>query len=200
MKAKAEVKFQLPQFTTDRTVSHVMQVVEMRSPRHDIILGRDVLTGLGLIVNFRDNILEWDDFVLTMPEPQDLMKPDSSKNEQFAAQTWKPAKYDEEVDLAEILPDDLSSSERKKILDLIGLYPEIFNGKLGKLPVEPIEIELKPDAKPHYQRPYPIPRSQIDSFKKEVKQLVNLGVLKPIFDSPWGSPSFGVPKPNGTVL
>ena len=105
----------------------------------------------------------------------------------------------EVYDLVSCLPQHLSKKEQDQLLALLQKYQDLFQGKLGRLPGPPLDLELKPGADPVYCRPYPIPRSQEAMFKKEVDRMVNLGILKPTFDSPWGSPSFGIPKKNGSM-
>jgi hypothetical protein len=46
---------------------------------------------------------------------------------------------------------------------------------------------------------FPIPKIHSETIKKEVKRLVELGVLKKQPTSEWASPSFIQPKKNGTV-
>ena len=38
-----------------------------------------------------------------------------------------------------------------------------------------------------------------ETFRKEFKRLVEIGVLEPIEGSEWGSPTFVIPKSQGTV-
>ncbi|KAL7523515.1 hypothetical protein ACHAXR_000218, partial [Thalassiosira sp. AJA248-18] len=54
-------------------------------------------------------------------------------------------------------------------------------------------------ATPVYSRPYPIPRIHLQTFKKELDHLVQLGVLAPQNESEWASPTFIIPKKDGRV-
>ena len=58
-----------------------------------------------------------------------------------------------------------------------------------------MNLDLKDDTTPMCLRPYPVPRAHEAMFRKEVKILVKLGVLKEANDSEWGAPSFAQPKP-----
>ena len=58
----------------------------------------------------------------------------------------------------------------------------------------PLDLELKDDANPVCSRPYSGPRVNIAIFRKEVKRLVKLGVLKEANESEWGAPYFAQPK------
>ena len=42
----------------------------------------------------------------------------------------------------------------------------------GKWKDEPVNIELKPDAKPYFARPYSIPKVHEETMKQEVDRLV----------------------------
>ena len=48
-------------------------------------------------------------------------------------------------------------------------------------------------------RPYAVPKIHMDTFKKELDHLVELGVLSPQGMSEWALPSFIVPKKDGRV-
>ena len=63
-----------------------------------------------------------------------------------------------------------------------------------------MHIELEPGAQPVYRRPYPVPQVHLAAFKKELKHLVELGVLSPVRDTEWGLPTFIIPKKDGRVL
>ena len=59
---------------------------------------------------------------------------------------------------------------------------------------ESVNFDLKPDAKPFHGQPFPVPHIYKETIKKEVLRLVEIGVLKPIQESEWASPSFIMPK------
>ena len=59
---------------------------------------------------------------------------------------------------------------------------------------ELVNFELKPDAKPYHGRPFPVLQVHKDTIKNEVARLVDIGVLKPIQESEWASPSFIISK------
>ena len=82
---------------------------------------------------------------------------------------------------------------------LLVKYEILFEGTFGDLKTDPISLQPRKDAKPYHGRPYPIPHSQLKVFKKEVARLEELGVLKRQPESEWGSPTFIIPKKNGTV-
>jgi hypothetical protein len=68
--------------------------------------------------------------------------------------------------------------------------------------MEPISLQLKnPNCKPIHARAYTVPRSveQQLQYSKEIVRLVDIGVLEEEFVFEWVSPSFAIPKKNGTV-
>ena len=61
------------------------------------------------------------------------------------------------------------------------------------------KIELQENAKLFHAWAFPIPCIHEDILKKEVEQLIKLGVLKRLNYSQWAAPTFVIPKKNGTV-
>ena len=60
-------------------------------------------------------------------------------------------------------------------------------------------IELEEGAQPVYRRPYPVPVVHMETFRKELEHLVQIGVLSLTRDSEWGLPTFIIPKKDGRV-
>jgi hypothetical protein len=52
---------------------------------------------------------------------------------------------------------------------------------------------------PFQLSPFPVPKIHEETLKKEINRLCDLGVLKPQFALEYQSPSFIIPKKNGTV-
>ena len=71
-------------------------------------------------------------------------------------------------------PDDL--------LPLIDEFKEIFDEKLGKLPVE-YKIRIDSEAIPVVNAPRKIPVAMKDSVKKELDRMVNIGVIAPVTEA-----------------
>ena len=70
---------------------------------------------------------------------------------------------------------------------------------LGKLQHKPAELELKEGANPRHSRLHPMSKCHKDALQKEVNQSVELGALKRVNDSEWATPSFIIPKKDGTA-
>ena len=110
------------------------------------------------------------------------------------------AKY-EKADLQSVVDDceHLSNSEKNKLLELLQEFEELFDGTLGDWTTEPVSFEVKNGATPYRGRAFPVPKVHKETLIKEVERLCKLGVLKREYDSEWASPSFIVPKKDGTV-
>lgn len=66
-------------------------------------------------------------------------------------------------------------------------YSDLFNGELGKLPVQ-YRIKLKPDAAPVIRPPRKIPLAMEQRVKQKLDDMVSTGVLAPVSrPTPWVS-------------
>ena len=84
-------------------------------------------------------------------------------------------------------------------MKLLKQYEKLFDGTLGKWSTPPVKIETRPGSRPVNSRWYPVPRINKHTFKKELEQLVKIGVLERVQESEWGTPVFIIPKKEGTV-
>ena len=77
----------------------------------------------------------------------------------------------------------------------------LFQGKLGEWPDVEVNVKLKPGTIPyHCQRPFRILHFYLETLKKEVDRLVEIGVLELASgESAWAAPSFIIPKKDGRV-
>ncbi len=78
-------------------------------------------------------------------------------------------------------------------------FEELFDGTLGDWDCTPVSLQLKEGAQPFHGRPFPIPKKHVETLKKEIQRLCDLGVLKWQADSEWASQTFIVPKKDNTV-
>ena len=77
---------------------------------------------------------------------------------------------------------------------LLRKFEDLFGGTFFTWNITTVDLELKDDAKPVCSQPYPVLTVHEAMFRKEVKRLVNLGVLEEANDSEWESPPFAQPK------
>ena len=105
------------------------------------------------------------------------------------------------ADLPEVVKTctHLSQNIQNVLLEVLWKFEDLFDGTLGDWTTEPVNFKLKSGAKPYHSRAFPIPKVHSETIKKEVKRLVELGVLEWQPTSEWASPSFIQPKKNGTV-
>jgi hypothetical protein len=87
------------------------------------------------------------------------------------------------------------------LFNSLSKYPELFSGGLGKATgIKPIHLELKSDATPyHIKRAFTIPQCYMETTKKEIDRLCQIGVLEKNSDSEWGCGTFIRPKKTGDV-
>ena len=85
------------------------------------------------------------------------------------------------------------------LLNTLRAISMLFNGTLGIYPHKKVHIDIDPNAKPVHVRAYPLQHIHLSTFKGELDHLVDLGVLVPQRESEWASPSFIIPKKDGTV-
>ena len=58
---------------------------------------------------------------------------------------------------------------------------------------------VKKDAVPKHHKPFPVPKIHEVTLQNELTRLCKIGVLRKCSDSTWASPTFIIPKKNGTV-
>ena len=88
----------------------------------------------------------------------------------------------------------MTSVEQRKLRRFLHKYKSIFDGQLGQWKGPPVNIELREEVKPSYQKAYPVPQSQKAMLMAEIERLVKIGVLRHITDSEWGAPNFSFPR------
>ena len=93
----------------------------------------------------------------------------------------------------------LEPQEQQELLELLEKYEHLFDGTLGQWNHPDYHLELKPDVKPYHAKAFPVPRVHIETLKKEVQRLCDVGVLKRVNRSEWAAPTFIIPKKDGKV-
>ena len=93
----------------------------------------------------------------------------------------------------------LNTQQKADLKQVLSEFTKLFDGTLGVYPHRKIHIELEPGAKPRHARPYPVPVIHMETFKKELIQLCEIGVLRPQGASKWSSPTLITPKKDSRV-
>jgi hypothetical protein len=88
----------------------------------------------------------------------------------------------------------LSTQQKADLKQVLTEFTKLFDGTLGVYPHRKFHIELEPGAKPRHARPYPVPVIDLETLKKELIHLCDIGVLQPQGASKWSSPTFITPK------
>jgi hypothetical protein len=93
----------------------------------------------------------------------------------------------------------LSNSQQQHLFAVLNQFQSLFDGTLGHWKNEHDDITFQPNMKPYHASPYPIPKVHEATLKIELERLCKIGVLRKINQSEWGSPTFIIPKKDGTV-
>jgi len=173
-----------------------------------------LLIEYGLIMNFEDRTMSWNGNVVPMrsltderPNRRQLrailtrsQEPESTQNATNRVMKILDANY-EKADLDKMVQGatQLNGIEKRQLHELLYKFEDLFDGTLGCWETNPVKLELKEGEKPHNSRYYPMPRIHKETFRKELLRLCEIGVLEPIEGSEWGSPTFIIPKNQGTV-
>ena len=212
---KVKLNFILPEFHPNREINWEMYVDESQPKQssYDMIIGRDLLFELGINFLFDQQVMTWDGASVAMKPPDYLRQrtakvfekeiqlmedPDTTDIERIQRTLdvkYAPADLEAEVNKSE----ELTIEQQNQLLNLLLKFEDLFDGKLGTWLTEPIDIELKPDVKPYHAKPYPVPHSQEQKLKNEVKFLCEPKVLRKTNNSEWAAPMFVIPKPDGTL-
>jgi hypothetical protein len=104
------------------------------------------------------------------------------------------------VDLVSFIPTHLSREESASFLRILEKRRAVFDGQLGNLPGDSVELYLKDKAVvPYHGRAFSVPKVHDKLLRMEISRLESLGVLKRVNGSEWAAPSFGIPKKNGQI-
>ena len=214
IKEQATFQVKLPDFASTKSVL-VTALVEDSSNvvgRHDIIFGSSFLQELGIAFDYSRGTISWDDVSTTMKtlsrtevnslsevDPSDVDLPDFMKSATKRASIM-PNVYDKYNYRDMVLKCKHLNKEQQDILiALFSQYEELFSGDLGSVPGTPVSLKLKTDAKPFASRAYTVPKALEHIAKKEIQDLVDIGVLVKNVSTEWASPSFFRPKKDGRV-
>jgi hypothetical protein len=93
----------------------------------------------------------------------------------------------------------LSTQQKVDLKQVLSEFTKLFDGTLGVYPHKKFHIDLEPSAQPKHARPYPVPVIHLETFKKELIHLCEIGVLKSQGAREWSSSTFITPKKDGRV-
>jgi hypothetical protein len=198
----------LPEFTRSRHIKTQRALVFDTPCPYDVILGRDFLRHTGIDVKFSTNSIVWENLEAPMKPPNYwnhdtiyLMLVDP-EFDCFASTTpILDSKY-EEIDPFDVAAQQshLSLSQKEQLAGLLSKFSVLFNGELGFYPHQKVHLIVDSSLPaPKFHKAYPVPRLHLDTFKKELNRLVDIGVLSRVTGSPYCFPTFIIPKKDGRV-
>jgi len=212
----ASVGFKMIEFQQHRnqTIEYEFQVDETSNSKqnYDMIIGNDLLWNMGINIVYNEQQIQWngDSIPLKtngMLDSRDMcsmlysMHTDSPLLQEAEERQNKMLDADySKVDINKMVNNlEISDISKSKLYRTLRRFENgLFGGGLGRLKnMKPARIKLKPGAIPYKGRYYNLPKAYEAVAKKEIERLVSIGVLKRLpwnDDSPWASPSFGVPK------
>ena len=196
----------MPELKSSATVDVQLHVTQMNG-HYDIILGRDILSKLGIILDFQQQIVCWEDEIVHMRPTTCTQETTYNVNDtpDITAETDRmskilDAKYSP-ADLDEVAKknENLTLDQKSKLHELLKKHESLFDGTLGKWVGEPYKVELKEGVRPYHAHPYQVPQAYERTFQMEVERLCKVGILKKVNRSEWAAPTFIIPKKDNTV-
>jgi hypothetical protein len=138
-------------------------------------------------------------------DPNDANSDGDLTNSELFATEFKPNNY-EKPDLTAVVTKNmyLNDDQLSQLLAVLQKNEHIFMGIRGTYTGPPVDVKLKPNAIPVWNRSYPIPLSQREAVENEVERQCQVGALRrlspeEIEGREWCFPAFGVPKKNGKI-
>ena len=212
----------LPEFSASKRIDSSLRCLlldeHQEDSTYDMILGLDFLCAVGINILCRQKQLKWDEATMafqprdTYKEPQAnlharLIEAFAYGNEEddpeglgYKSTQIMEAKYDA-IDTDELAQaqKQLTPTQRTELAQLFRKFPQLFDGELRTYPHRQYHLDLQDGAKPVHSRPYGVPFTQRDAFKRELDHLVKIGVLERSGASQWASGTFIIPKKDGRV-
>lgn len=94
---------------------------------------------------------------------------------------------------------NVSLNKQTEVCELLERYADVWKDELGRFNKFKVSLHLKPTAKPKFFKPRPVPFALKDKVEAELERLVQLGILRPVSYSKYGTPIVPVLKANGSI-
>ena len=212
----------LPEFSASKRINSSLRCLLLDEQEEDstynMILGLDFLCAIGIDILCCQKQLNWDEGTLAF-QPRDTYKEphvniharlieafaygdeeDGPEGLGYKSTQELETKY-EAIDTDELAQaqKQLTPTKRTELARLFRKFPQLFDGELCTYPHPQYHLGLQVGAKPAHSRPYGVPFTQRDAFKRELDHLVKIGVLERSGASQWASGTFIIPKKDGRV-
>ena len=93
------------------------------------------------------------------------------------------------ADLKQVVnTSQINTEEITLLISLLEYFKDLFGRTLGNWTTQHVDLELKPYSKPFNSRFYTFPIINTKTFRKEIKRLVETGVLKLVQQIQYGNP------------
>ena len=203
----------LPQFTWNRKFDGTFHLFgKQDSDRYNAIVGRDLMTNLGIDLVYSTGEIKWGNVSVPMvpmghfSKNESRMKLFESANslenggQEALAQEIKESKY-EPANLDKVTEAQVSMNpeQKGKFRSMLQRMKKLFLRTKGKWKGAKVSIELKKDAKLVQNKPYKVPQAHVKVFKQEIDRLVDIGLFTKVELSEWSSPTFCIPKKDGRI-
>ena len=183
---KAKISFRLPEFSHNKTITWTAHVDETNSPsesQYNMIVGTDLLEELKMTLCYKSGTITWDDVIVSMKErgtisdvemTQDIyeltkessvLKMSEDRHNEIIKAMYGKIDIEEHVKTLQYL----SVEQQKQLADVLKAYPDMYEGAIGTLKIDPVHFELKPNVTPYHARPFPIPKAYERLTKEECR-------------------------------
>ena len=180
---KCKTTFILKEFFKSKSIEWNLHVDSTPGPHcYDMILGHDIISELRIMLNFKDQTMNWVDSTIHMKVPEslpDLLDPVNDffwNNDHYETEVLQEASIclqkilDAKCALADLdvvvqACRHLTEDEKHQLHALLCKYEHLFDGTLGTWNNDPYNIKLKEGAKPYHSRPFPIPKIHEHTLK-----------------------------------
>ena len=93
----------------------------------------------------------------------------------------------------------LSVEDKNTLSVMLSKHTILFDDILKVYPHRLVHLDVIQNATPRYKLAYPVAHIHLEVFKAELSRLCEIGVLETCRASQWASPTFIIPKKDGSV-
>lgn len=214
---KAQIEFTLDEFDPHKRIEWpccVHDSEEDESDEFDLIIGEDLLGELGIVLDYFNKSISWDDIVRPMhPAEEDAKQMNQLQEDSQASELLKEMLADQEdkldieyekTDLEAHVKEQahLNDEEKRKLLRLSRKYEELFDGTLGIMEGGDFHLQMKEEApKQINKRCSPLTKKNEELMRTEIERLCKLNVLRKLSGEEaqgnFAFPAFAIKKKDG---